>query len=139
MPRARPGAEDRLRVAAFAEFQAHRAFLWAAERFADAPEDLRRAWRGLALEERLHRDLILSRMRELGLEPAAKPVSAGLWRALTACKTREEFSVFMRQSEERGREAELRFCELFEKTDPATAAVFRKIADDEARHIAQGA
>lgn len=130
------GLGDRLRTAAFAEFQAFEAFSWAASHYTQAAAELRQVWRRLAQDERRHRDMILARMEELGVGAADKPVSDRLWLALKSCASSAEFSFFMARSEERGRTAELRFHELLSKTDPITAELFRRIAADEAEHIA---
>lgn len=130
------GLGDRLRTAAFAEYQAFEAFSWAASHFTQESDELRQVWRRLAQDERRHRDMILARMEELGVGAADKPVSDRLWLALKACASAAEFSLFMARSEERGRTAELRFYELLLKTDPITAELFRRIAEDEAEHIA---
>jgi uncharacterized ferritin-like protein (DUF455 family) len=133
------GLLDRMRVGAFAELQAREAFLWAAERFPEAPESLRRTWRELAAEEDRHLGMILARMKELGGGPADKPVSDALWRSLMDCRTWTEFAEFMRKSEERGRAAEQRYHEKLKGTDPKTAELFREIAEDEERHIRSAA
>lgn len=130
------GLGDRLRTAAFAERQATEAFAWAAERFTDAPEAKRRVWRELAAEERRHMDMLLKRMAELGVRVDERPVSDGLWRALTRCKDAAEFAAYMRRAEERGRDAELSFQRSLAGRDDVTAAIFAEIAADEERHIA---
>ena len=136
-PRMTPeGIGDRLRSAAFAEYQAFEAFSWAASYFTQAPDELRRIWRRLAQEELRHRDMILKRMEELGVAAGDRPVSDRLWLALIACVSAEEFSLFMARCEERGRTAELRFYEVLATIDPVTAELFGRIAADEAEHIA---
>jgi len=60
------GLGDRLRTAAFAERQAFAAFVWAADAFTDASDELRAAWRRIGAEEKVHLDLLLARMAELG-------------------------------------------------------------------------
>lgn len=130
------GLGDRLRTAAFAERQATEAFAWAAERYEDAPAALRAFWRGVSADERRHLDMLLARMAELGVRPDARPVSDGLWRSLTRCRTWREFAAYMKRAEERGREAELSFQRALAGRDPKTAAIFAEIAADEERHIA---
>jgi uncharacterized ferritin-like protein (DUF455 family) len=129
------GIGDRLRSAAFAEFQAREAFEWAANTFQDGSEELRSAWRALALEENKHMGWLLTRMKELGYEVPARPVSDHLWHSLIACKTAEEFAVFMASAEERGQRAGIRFAQGLRKLDPVTAAIFQKIAEEESSHI----
>jgi uncharacterized ferritin-like protein (DUF455 family) len=133
------GVGDRLRAAAFAEIQAREAFLWAADSLKDAPEELRRAWRGLASAEQKHLDWLLGRMRELGIEIGGRKVSDHLWHSLTSCKTAREFALFMANAEERGRRAGERFHETLRDTDPLTAEIFGKIAEEEVAHIALAA
>ncbi|UPT74377.1 MAG: ferritin-like domain-containing protein [Elusimicrobiota bacterium] len=130
------GIGDRLRTAAFAERQAFEAFTWAAERFTDAPEGLRAAWRRIGLEEKKHLDMLLGRMKELGVDPAARAVSDRLWRGLSSCATYAEFGALMREAEARGQAAEESFVRSLSETDPVTAGLFAKIAADEAEHLA---
>jgi len=130
------GVGDRMRAAAFAEIQARDAFLWAAEHFPDASEDLRRAWRNLAHAEQKHFDWLLTRMKELSVEIAERKVSDMLWVSLQSCKTAREFAIYMANAEERGRRAGERFYEGLKSKDPTTAEIFRKIAEEEVTHIA---
>jgi uncharacterized ferritin-like protein (DUF455 family) len=131
------GVGDRLRVAAFAELQAREAFLWAADTLLDADDELRGAWREIAADENRHLQLLLGRMAELGVEPAARPVSDRLWRSLRACSGAREFTQYMRTAEERGRAAEESFRVSLARRDPVTSAIFGRIAEDEVRHIAR--
>ena len=73
------------------------------------------------------------------IRPDERPVSDRLWRSLSACKTAAEFVAYMKTAEERGKAAEESFRVTFAQRDPVTAAIFGKIADDEAEHIALGA
>ena len=130
------GLGDRLRVAAFAELQAREAFRWAVDTLLDVSPALRAAWRRIADDEHRHLEMLLARMAELGVNPAGRQVSDRLWRSLRACKTAKEFIPYMRTAEERGRAAEESFRRSLAHRDPVTAAIFGKIADDEAEHIA---
>jgi uncharacterized ferritin-like protein (DUF455 family) len=130
------GIGDRLRAAAFAEFQAREAFLWGAEHFTDAPEGLRQGWRELALAEDRHLNSLLARMKELGISIQGRKVSDHLWHSLVNCTSAREFAFYMSDAEERGRKAGDRFYEALSKTDPQTAKVFKVIADEEVEHIA---
>lgn len=130
------GLGDRLRTAAFAERQAFAAFMWAADTLPDASDELRAAWRRIGLEEELHLNLLLDRMKELGVAVDARPVSDRLWRRLIQSKTASEFSVLMRDAEARGQAAEESFRKSLAQRDPVTAAIFGRIADDEAEHLA---
>ncbi len=129
------GRGDRLRVAAFAEMQAREAFLGAATRYTDAPEELRDAWRRLAREEDKHLGWLLKRMQELGQDPAARGVSDALWRSFKHCETAKDFALFMAAAEERGRVAGERFAAALQATDPETARIFGQIALEERAHI----
>ena len=129
------GIGDRLRAAAFAEIQAYYAFLWAAERFTDAPDALRLNWRGLAIAEERHLGWLLNRMTELGVDVQERGVSDWLWTSLLNCKDAREFAIYIANSEERGRLAGVRFCEAMMTVDPTTAKIFGKIAEEEVEHI----
>lgn len=130
------GVEDRLRTAAFAERQAFAAFAWAADTLTDASDELRAAWRRIGLEEEVHLHLLLGRMAELGLKVEDRPVSDRLYRRLVLSKTASEFAILMRDAESRGQAAEESFRRSLATRDPATAAIFGRIADDEAEHLA---
>jgi uncharacterized ferritin-like protein (DUF455 family) len=130
------GVGDRLRTAAFAERQAREAFAWAAGRYEDAPARLRDGWRRLAAEEDKHLGWLMRRMAELGIDPAERPVSDGLFRALTRCATWDDFRSYMARAEDRGRTAERHFERALAVSDPETARVFAAIAAEEEEHIA---
>lgn len=130
------GLGDRLRTAAFAERQALEAFRWAAETIVDVSEELRAAWRRMAKEEDVHLQLLLGRMAELGARVDGRPVSDRLWRRLRTSRNAAEFSARMREAEARGQAAEESFRRSLADRDPVTAAIFGRIADDEAEHLA---
>jgi uncharacterized ferritin-like protein (DUF455 family) len=130
------GLGDRMRIAAFAELQAREAFRWGAAAFPEAPAALQDAWLALAAEEDKHLGWLLARMDALGVGPADRPVSAHLWRGLTACGDAHEFAWYMAKAEERGRVAGERFGEALAAVDPTSAALFAQIAREEADHIA---
>lgn len=132
----RDGVGDRLRAAAFAEVQARDAFQWAAERFDEAEPRLREAWRRLADSEQKHLDWLLGRMRELDVPISGRKVSDHLWHSLMSCTEAKQFAVSMADAEERGRKAGERFYQTLVATDPVTAEIFRKIAEEEVGHIA---
>lgn len=129
------GVGDRLRSAAFAEIQAKEAFLWAADHFSDASDDLKNAWRLLARAEERHLLWLLTRMKELNVDVQARRVSDWLWVSLISCQTAEEFALYMASAEERGRKAGARFHQALFGTDPITARIFGKIAEEEVAHI----
>ena len=130
------GIGDRMRAAAFAEFQAREAFLWGAHHFTDADPSLRDAWREFANIEDRHFQMLLKRMSELGIQIPGRKVSDHLWHSLVACKSAREFAFAISVAEERGRKAGERFSQALEKTDAKTALIFKTIADEEVEHIA---
>ncbi len=130
------GLADRMRTAAFAEFQAIAAFTWAADTFTDVPDGLTQAWRRQIPEEQLHYNLIVTRMDELGFSLTERPVSAGLWDSLRPCTSGQQFCLRIAAAEERGRLAGIRLVAYLAQSDPATAAVFRRIVDEEVAHVA---
>lgn len=130
------GVGDRLRAAAFAEIQAREAFLWAAGRDDwEVPASLRTAWRGLALAEDRHLQWLLNRMEQLGIGVTDKEVADPLWVSLTSCGGPREFARYMASAEERGRRAGERFFEQLQGSDPETARIFGRIAEEEVAHI----
>lgn len=129
------GITDRIRAAAFAEIQAREAFLWAADRFDDAPDRLKKTWRILARAEQKHLDWLLARLTELGSNAQERSVSDYLWHSLVGCQTAEEFAIFMANAEARGQKAGMRFHQALSARDPVTAQIFLKIAEEEEAHI----
>lgn len=132
------GRGDRLRAAAFAEFQAREAFLWAAETFAHEPglpSGLTEAWQELARQEDKHMKQLLRRLEELGQSVRGRPVSDFLWKSFMSCDTAERFARFMASAEERGRIAGERFYEAISPVDAETAEIFKQIALEEIEHI----
>jgi len=129
------GVGDRLRAAGFAELQALHAFRWAANRYESAPDALRTAWRGLADAEERHLGWLLKRMAELAVDPRGRAVSTQLWYSLVGCASARDFAHFMANAEDRGRKAGERFHQQLLKSDPVTAKIFGKIAEEEVEHI----
>ena len=129
------GIGDRLRAAAFAELQAEAAFTWAANTLTDAPPLLIETWKELAHAERRHRNWLMNRLVELGIDPAEKQVSDLLWHSLVACTTAQGFAHYMASAEERGRKAGERFYLAMREVDLKSAEIFKKIADEEVAHI----
>jgi len=130
------GLGDRLRLIAFAERQAFHAFSEAAQRFLDAPVELIEAWKWVALEEAKHESWLLKRLKELGQNPAAMPVSLNLYHSLQRCQTARDFAFYVSDAEERGRVGAEKFAEVLAKSDPVTASMFKQIAEEEKAHIA---
>jgi uncharacterized ferritin-like protein (DUF455 family) len=140
-PRVRPlqtieGLGDRLRLIAFAERQAHYAFLEAADRFKDAPKGLQEAWKWVAQEEAKHESWLLKRLNEIGQDVAAVPMSLKLYESFAKCLTARDFAFYIADAEERGRIGALRFAEVLSRRDPETAEMFAQIALEEQEHVA---
>ena len=129
------GLGDRMRTAAFAEYQAIAAFTWAAEVFTDAPPALRQAWRDQIEDERRHCRMIMDRMAELDFPVDDRPVTLSLTESLRTCATARDFCIRIASAEERGRQAGERLCAFLVGKDEVTAALFRQIADEEVAHV----
>lgn len=129
------GLGDRLRLIAFAERQAFHAFNEAINRFQDAPEGLKEAWKWVALEEAKHESWLLKRMEAIGQDVSAVPVSLNLYHSLQKCQTAKEFAFYISDAEERGRIGAEKFAETLAVRDPETALIFDKIAKEEVEHI----
>ena len=140
-PRVRPlqtqeGLGDRIRLIAFAERQAHHAFLEAAERFSDAPKGLIEAWNWVAKEEAKHEAWLVQRLKEIGQDLASVPVSLNLYHSFASCQTARDFAFYISDAEERGRIGAERFAQVLKDRDPQTATMFAQIALEECEHIA---
>jgi len=140
-PKPRPidtldGLGDRMRTAAFAEYQAIIAFRWAADFFQDVPGDLREAWTRQVEDENRHYGMICRRMEELGITLTDRPVSTALWDSLKDCTEGQEFCIRIASAEERGRVAGEMLAEYLTERDPATAAIFQEIVAEEVGHVA---
>lgn len=132
----REGIYDRIRIAAFAERQAYYAFLEAARIFADeVPAELVNAWKRIAMEEQKHESWLLKRLQELNHDIAELPVGLGLYNSFCKCETAKEFTLYISDSEEKGRLAGLKFVEVLKESDPETARIFADIAFEELDHI----
>jgi uncharacterized ferritin-like protein (DUF455 family) len=131
------GVVDRIRIAAFAERQAFYAFSQAAIIFAnDVCPELIIDWLKIAEEEAKHEGWLLKRLEELNQDVAKISVSLGLYNSFCTCKTAEEFTLYITDSENKGRNAGLKFVEALQSKDPITAKIFQNIADEEVEHIA---
>ncbi len=129
------GIGDRLRFVAFAECQASAAFSAAAELFTEVDPRVRAIWRDLAQEEKKHMQWLLTRLAELGLAVDERPVHDALWRSFATCKSGRDFAAYIAGAEERGRVAGEKFAQVLKTTDPITAQIFEKIAEEEVGHI----
>ncbi len=130
------GIVDRIRIAAFAERQAHYAFLEAARIFADVvPYELVLAWKTIAEEEAKHEKWLLGRLVELNQDVAELPVGLGLYNSFCKCETARDFTIYISDSEEKGRLAGVKFVEALKYRDPLSAKIFLDIANEEVEHI----
>lgn len=130
------GLGDRLRLIAFAERQAFHAFNEAAERFSDAPQALRDAWKWVALEEAKHESWLLKRLEEIHQKVEAMPVSLNLYHSLKNCQSARDFAFYVSDAEDRGRIGAEKFAQSLANSDPQSAAMFKQIAKEEEAHIA---
>ncbi len=130
------GLGDRMRTAAFAEYQAIAAFTWAADHFTDGPNGLCEAWRAQIPDEERHYQMIIDRMAELGVGLADRPVATLLMDSLTDCATARDFCLYIVSAEERGRQAGERLCDYLLEKDPVTAGIFKQIVTEEVAHVA---
>ena len=133
------GLGDRLRLVAFAERQAFHSFNEAAQKFIDAPVELREAWRKLAMDEAKHESWLLKRLVEIGEDVSASSVGLNLYHSLQKCQTAKDFAFYISDAEERGRVGAEKFAEALAITDPITAQIFKNIAFEEREHIALAA
>lgn len=129
------GVADRLRVVAFAELQARDAFRYGAERFPEVPVEWREAWLRFADVEDRHAQMLLYRMAELGVEPGARRVSDKLTRLCRKADDAITFLFLLSSAEERGMEAGQILGEQMKAYDPASAALFAQIAEEEVEHV----
>ena len=131
------GIVDRIRIAAFAERQAYYAFMEAARIFADeVPSALVNDWKRIAQEEAKHESWLLNRLVEMKEDIGELPVGLGLYNSFTKCETAKEFTLFISDSEEKGRLAGLKFVEALKERDPLSAKIFSDIAIEELDHVA---
>jgi hypothetical protein len=75
-------------------------------------------------------------MDELEIPIPGRKVSDFLWHSFMGCADARQFATYMADAEERGRKAGERFHQTLVQTDPVTAEIFRKIAEEEVGHIA---
>lgn len=129
------GLGDRLRFVAFAEMQAVHAFRAATEIFPTAPGEVHELWLNLAKEEEKHLQLLLNRMKEIGVDPAERPQSLAIWKSFDHCKTAAEFAKFMSSAEDWGKNSGEKFHRTLLNIDHDSAMLFKQIAEEEKTHI----
>lgn len=109
-------------------------------RFTDAPAEYRLGLAHTLLEEQGHLALYLERMRELGVELGDSPLSAYFWRAMSSLETPLEFVAAMNLTfEQANLDHALAFSRALDRVgDPATAAILRRVHDEELGHVRHG-
>jgi uncharacterized ferritin-like protein (DUF455 family) len=128
--------EDRIRVAAFAERQAYYAFTQAAKIFlGSVPKELINAWKKIAEEEAKHEKWLLNRLDELNINVQEMTVSLGLYNSFVDCQNARDFTLYISDSEEKGRIAGIKFADFLKDNDPISAKIFTEIANEEVFHI----
>lgn len=130
------GVGDRLRAVAFAEIQARDGFQWGLDTFPNAKPELRRVWAELRDMEAEHAQILLNRAQELGISLSARKVAPTLYRMFQTAASVETFLYLISTAEARGREVGLTMVEPMRSIDAESAAIFEKIAADEADHVA---
>lgn len=109
-------------------------------RFSDAPAAFRRGLLQTLREEQTHLKLYLARMRALGVEFGARPLSGFFWRAMSGLETPSGFVAHLSLTFE---QANLDFAEHYRRGfaqmgDHESAAVLQTVLDDEVGHVAMG-
>lgn len=130
------GIGDRLRAVAFAEIQARDGFRLGIERFPEVDREIRKNWLEFAEMEELHAQLLLNRAHDLGVDLSARVVSDNLWRMFSMANEADFFLYLISTAEARGMEIGLSMIEPMRQFDAESAAVFERIARDEADHVA---
>lgn len=109
-------------------------------RFGDAPPAFRRGLLQTLHEEQTHLRLYLDRMRTLGVEFGARPLSGFFWRVMSGLQTPSDFVAHLSLTFE---QANLDFAEHYrrgfaEMGDHETSGVLKTVLDDEIGHVAFG-
>lgn len=109
-------------------------------RFGDAPPAFRRGLVQTLFEEQTHLRLYLERMRTLGVEFGARPLSGFFWRAMSGLQTPSAFVAHLSLTFE---QANLDFAEHYRRGfaamgDHESADVLQTVLDDEIGHVAFG-
>lgn len=122
------------------ELQAIELLALAVLRFPDAPRGFRRALVATLRDEQRHCALYRDRLLACGGVPGQQPVSGFFWRTLRGAPTPAAFVAGLSMTLET---ANLDFCLTWERRfgdagDEETAAVIRRVYEDEVRHVATG-
>lgn len=130
-----------LHAVAHIEFVAIHLALDAAYRFRDVPEDFRRDWLGVAVEEARHFRAVVARMAELSAVYGDYPAHGGLWELAesTANDLLARMALIPRFMEARGLDVTPGMIEKFERHgDQKTVDVLSLIYREEVGHVALG-
>jgi len=130
-----------LHAVAHIEFVAIHLALDAAYRFREVPEDFRRDWLGVAVEEASHFRAVVARMSELSAEYGDYPAHGGLWELAesTSGDLLARMALIPRFMEARGLDVTPGMIEKFERQgDLRTVEVLSLILREEVRHVALG-
>jgi uncharacterized ferritin-like protein (DUF455 family) len=111
------------------------------QRFRDLPEDYYDDWVAVARDEAAHFVLLRTRLRDLGADYGDLPAHNGLWEMAekTAGDALERMALVPRFLEARGLDVAPGMIERLERAgDAASAAIVRRILDEEVAHVAAG-
>lgn len=109
-------------------------------KFPDAPDAFRQGVLATLKEEQAHTKMYLSRMQECGIEFGSFPLSGQFWRIVEPMQSPLDFvSRLSLTFEQANLDYSLHFAQVFERIDDRkTAAVLRKIYEDEIGHVQHG-
>lgn len=130
-----------LHAVAHIEFVAIHLALDAAYRFREAPEDFRRDWLGVAVEEARHFRAVVARMADLHASYGDYPAHGGLWELAeaTAGDLLARMALIPRFMEARGLDVTPGMIEKFDRQgDQKTVDVLSLILREEVGHVALG-
>lgn len=134
--------EPRLRARILAtlhhhELQAAELFLWALLAFPDTPRRFRQGLVAMAMEELVHARLYRERLEAQGAQLRDFEVRDWFWERVPTCPDATAYVALVGLGLEGGNlEHAARYARAFEVGgDPETAAVCRRVADDEERHV----
>lgn len=130
-----------LHAVAHIEFTAIHLAFDIAYRFREMPDDFRRDWAGVAVEEASHFRLLCARLRELGADYGHLPVHRGLWELAedTADDVLDRLALVPRFMEARGLDVTPGMIARLEPlNDVASIEILRTILREEIGHVALG-
>lgn len=109
-------------------------------KFPDAPDAFRQGVLATLKEEQTHTKMYLHRMQECGIEFGSFPLSGQFWRIVEPMQSPLDFvSRLSLTFEQANLDYSLHFAQVFERIDDRkTAAVLRKIYEDEIGHVQHG-